>query len=46
MSLDMFQCLLFIVYGNSNRICTLLLCENCINLNHVELVHSAFQVYC
>ena len=35
----------FIVYGNLNRICILLLCENCINLNYVELVHSAFQVY-
>ena len=22
----------------------LLLCENCINLNYVELVHGAFQV--
>ena len=43
MSLEMFQCLL--VYGNLNRICILLLCENCINLNYVELVHSAFQVY-
>ena len=21
------------------------MCENCINLNHVELVHSAFEVY-
>ena len=28
-----------------NRICILLLCENCINLNDVELVHGAFQVY-
>ena len=35
----------FIVYGKLNRICILLLCENCINLNYVELVHSAFQVY-
>ena len=35
----------FIVYGNLNRICTMLLCENFINLNYVELVHSAFQVY-
>ena len=32
-------------YGNSNRICILLLCENCIHLNYVELIHSAFQVY-
>ena len=36
----------FTVYGNLNRICILMLCENCINLNHVELVRSAFQVYC
>ena len=35
----------FIVYGNLNRICILLLCENYINFNHVELVHSAFQVH-
>ena len=35
----------FIIYGNLNRICILLLCENCINLNYVELVHSDFQVY-
>ena len=35
----------FTVYGNLNRICFLLLCENCINLNYAELVHSAFQVY-
>ena len=34
----------FIVYGNLNRICILLLCKNCINLNYVELVHGAFQV--
>ena len=26
----------FIVYGDSNNICVLLLCENCINLNNVE----------
>ena len=43
MSLDMLKCLL--VYRNLNRICILLLCENSINLNHVELVHSVFQVY-
>ena len=36
----------FIVYGNLNKICILLLCENCINLNYVELVQRAFQVYC
>ena len=35
----------FIVYANLNRISILLLCENCINLNYVELVHGAFQVY-
>ena len=34
------------VYGNLNRICILLLCENCIDLNYVELIHSAFKVYC
>ena len=49
MSLDMFQCLLVYrsSYGNLNQICILLLCENCINinLNYVEFVHSAFQVY-
>ena len=45
MSLDMFQFSWFIVYENLNRICILLLCENCINLNYVELVYSAFKVY-
>ena len=35
----------FRVYGNLKRICILLLCGNCINLNYVELLHSAFQVY-
>ena len=35
----------FIVYGNLNRIHILLLCENCINLNYIELVDSAFQAY-
>ena len=34
----------FIVYGNLNRIYILQLCENCINLNYVELVHSVFKV--
>ena len=29
-----------------NKICILLLCENCINLNYVELIHSDFQVCC
>ena len=33
----------FIVYGNLNRIYILQLCENYINLNYVELVHSAFS---
>ena len=45
MSLDMVQCLLVIAYGNLNKIHTLLLCENCINLNYTELVNSAFQVH-
>ena len=31
---------------NLNRICLLLLYENCINLNYIELVHGTFQVYC
>ena len=35
----------FTAYGNLSRICILLLCENCINLNYVEVVHGAFQVY-
>ena len=35
----------FTVYGNLNGICILLLCENFINCNYVELVHSAFQDY-
>ena len=35
----------FTVYGNLDRIWILLLCENCINLNCVELAHGAFQVY-
>ena len=34
-----------VVYGNLNKICILLLCENCISLYYVELVHGAFQVY-
>ena len=33
------------VSWNLNRICILLLCENCINLNYIKLVHNAFQVY-
>ena len=43
--LHLVLCPWYIVYGNLNRICILLWCENCINLNYVELVHSAFQVY-
>ena len=35
----------WLVYGNLNGICILLLCENCINLNYAELVHGDFQVY-
>ena len=35
----------FTVYGNLNITCILLLCENCINLNYIKLVHGAFQVY-
>ena len=45
MSLDMFQGLLVYSLWNLNRICILLLCENCINPNCAELVHGAFQVY-
>ena len=33
----------FIIVGNLNRICTLLLCKHCIHLTYVELIHSAFQ---
>ena len=33
----------FTIYGNLNRICILLLYENCVN--NIELVHGAFQVY-
>ena len=35
----------FRVYENLNRICILLLYENWINLNYVELVHSALGVF-
>ena len=35
----------FVIYGNLNRICILLLFENCVNLNSVELLHGTFQVY-
>ena len=34
----------YIVYGNLNSTFILLLCENCINLNYIELADSAFQV--
>ena len=40
----MFQCLLAYSLWKL-QICILLLHENCTNLNYVELVHSAFQVY-
>ena len=43
--LHLVLCPSFIVYGSLNRICILLLCECCINVNYVEMVHSAFQVY-
>ena len=46
MSLDMFQGLIVYSLWNLNRICILLVCENCINLNYIELVHSAFRAYC
>ena len=29
-----------------NRMSILLLYENCMNLNYIEWIHSAFQVYC
>ena len=35
----------FTVCGNLNRICTLLLCENYVNINYIDLVPSAFQIY-
>ena len=41
MFLDIFQCLL--AYENLNRICILLVYENCINLNFVELVTVLFK---
>ena len=44
-SLDISSVSLFIVYGNLNRIFILLLSENCINLDYVELVYGAFQIY-
>ena len=33
----------FTVYGNLNRICTLLLRDVCIKLNYVESVHVLFR---
>ena len=45
MCLDMFQCLLVHSLWELNRICILLLYENCINPNYVELIHRTFQVY-
>ena len=35
----------YVPVSPSNRICILLLCENCTYFNYVELVHGAFQVY-
>ena len=32
----------FVLYGNLNRICIPLLCENCINLLYVESVRTAY----
>ena len=32
------------IYRSLNRICSLL-CENCIDLNYVDLVHDAFKDY-
>ena len=34
-----------IIYRNLNKICILILCESCINLNYVELLHGAFHIY-
>ena len=45
MSQDVSVVCWFIVCGNLNRIYILLLCENYINLNYVQSIHSAFQVY-
>ena len=45
MSLDMFQCLRVYSLWELNRICILLLCGNCINVNYVELIDNTFQVY-
>ena len=45
MPLDMFQCLLVYSLWELNRICILLLCGNCINVNYVELIDNTFQVY-
>ena len=41
----MFQCLLVYSLWELNRICIQLWGENCINLNCIELVHSASHVY-
>ena len=35
----------FMLYGNLNRICILLLPESCININYVKLAHNTFQAY-
>ena len=43
MSLDIFQCLLvYSLWEHEQNLYPSVLCENCINLNYVELVHSAF----
>ena len=34
-----------IVYGNLNRNCTLLLCENCIKLNYIEIIFKNFVIH-
>ena len=46
LSQNFFSVSWFIVYGNLKGIGVLLLCENCVNLNYVKLVHSAFQAKC
>ena len=38
MLLDMFQCLLVYSHGKVNRICILLWCESCININYAEKI--------
>ena len=46
MSLDIFQCfLVYSLWEHEQNLYPSVLCENCVNLNYVELVHSAFQVH-